>query len=83
MIEAMSFGLPVVAFNCPNGPKEIVRTGKNGVLVKNGNTEELAKAINGMFNNQILNSYGKTAREDFVKKWTEDSVLEKWEMVFK
>jgi glycosyltransferase involved in cell wall biosynthesis len=43
VVEAMSFGLPVLAFEECNGPNEIIRSGVDGYLVKDVN--ELANAI--------------------------------------
>lgn len=45
IIEAMSHRVPVVSFNCPYGPKSIITDGKDGFLVENGNTQQLAERI--------------------------------------
>ena len=44
MIEALSVGLPVVAFNCKTGPQEVLEQG-GGLLVEAENVAKLAGAI--------------------------------------
>ena len=45
LIEAMSLGAPCVSFDCPFGPNEIIEHGRSGMLVENGNVDELAKVL--------------------------------------
>jgi len=44
MIEAMSFSLPIVAFDCPTGPADLIN-GDNGILVPDGDVKKLSAAL--------------------------------------
>lgn len=50
MLEAQSFGLPIVAFDCDAGPADLVKDQVNGLLVENGNLDKLSKSILQMIN---------------------------------
>lgn len=45
IVEAMACGAPVVATDCPYGPREIIRDGENGILVAPASADSLARGI--------------------------------------
>lgn len=45
LIEAQSFGLPIVSYNCPYGPSDVISSNENGLLVEDQNVQKLADAI--------------------------------------
>jgi glycosyltransferase involved in cell wall biosynthesis len=45
IVEAMACGTPVVATDCPYGPREIIRDGEDGLLVEPSSAQSLARGI--------------------------------------
>ena len=45
LIEAIAVGIPVVSYDCPIGPKEIIKDNQNGFLVPYNDMEALAIKI--------------------------------------
>jgi len=54
IIEAMSQGCPVVAFDCDYGPREIITNGFNGLLVKSSDIQILTNTIIKLLSNKPL-----------------------------
>ena len=54
LIEAMACGLPVVAFTCHCGPRDIVSDGVDGYLVQDGNIDDLSEKIDMLITNSEI-----------------------------
>lgn len=68
LIEAESFGVPLLAFDSAKGPNEIIQSGRNGFLVPNRNKKLMANRINELIENSGLRrQIGIGAREDSEK----------------
>lgn len=48
MLEALACGTPVIATDCPSGPREVLADGRYGQLVQPGNATALAEAISAL-----------------------------------
>lgn len=82
MIEAQSFGLPIVTFDYDTGPGEIVDNGINGLIIsrndENVMIQNCALAILEMINNKhTLESFSKEALVA-AKRFRVNEIMEKW-----
>lgn len=82
MVEAMACGLPVVSFDYKCGPKDIIRHGENGLLVKNGDIESLAGAMMRLMSDEPLRRKMSRNARNVVETYSEDSIMQKWMNLF-
>ncbi|MFD3494093.1 glycosyltransferase family 4 protein [Streptomyces sp. NPDC058690] len=54
LVEAMRCGLPVVSTDCPVGPREILRHGEDGILVRTKDSEAIAQGLRTLMANEPL-----------------------------
>ena len=78
LIEARLLGLPAISFDCPTGPREIIRDGIDGFLVENGNIDALAAKITEVLAMDNLQDYGAAAREDAISRFGYENVIKQW-----
>lgn len=82
IIEAMACGLPVVSFDCPWGPRSIIRDGEDGILVENANVEKLADSmLLLMTNDEKRHQMGHKAAIN-VQRFNIGQTAYKWKCIF-
>ncbi len=82
LTEAMSAGVPAVAFDCSAGPREIIQHNETGILVPPNDVSAFAKALDDLMDNpQKLKSMGVAALER-VKMYDLETIMVQWENLF-
>ena len=82
LIEAMSCGLPVVSFDCPTGPAEIIETGSTGLLVPPGDIDGFAQALITLIRDPEQRQRLGEAGAERVKQWDMARIGPLWEQSF-
>ena len=78
LLEAKQYGLPIVSFNCPTGPSELILDGKNGYLVENYNVEQMSQLINKLIENKELRiNFSKNSMLD-TDKFSKEKIIQQW-----
>lgn len=81
--EAMIHGVPPVSFACPCGPRDIITDGVDGLLVENGNVQQLAEKICLLIEQEkIRRQIGEKAKES-IKQFDIEKIMPKWDRLFK
>ncbi len=78
ILEALSFGLPVISYNCPVGPAEIIRNNYNGFLIKDGCTEQFCKIIKLLASNKTLRKEIAVGALETSKDYSPDKIYQLW-----
>jgi glycosyltransferase involved in cell wall biosynthesis len=82
LIEAMTKGVPVVSFDCPHGPAEIVVDGVTGRLVPNDDIEAFRAAlIEVMDSRSLRTSMGEQALKH-ATKYNAGEIAQRWRDMF-
>lgn len=82
LAEAMSCGVPCVAFDCRYGPSDIIRDGEDGILVPPLRTDLLAEAIVRMASDTTLRKdMGQRARIN-IQRFAPTSIMPQWQQLF-
>lgn len=79
LAEAMACGLPVVSFDCPSGPAEIIAHGDSGLLVPPEDVPALAEAMATLMGSEAERARLARATVEASQRFRLDAVLDAWE----
>lgn len=78
LLEALSVGLPIISFDCPTGPKNIITPNEDGILVENQNSAAMAEKIIFLINQQIIRREMSEQGKKNVNRFSEERIMKKW-----
>ena len=78
LLEAKTYKLPIVSFNCLTDPSEIVKNNINGYLINPENVEAMSNKLNILMNDENkLKEFSNNAQID-IEKFKLKPIIEKW-----
>ena len=80
--EAMSCGLPVVSFDCPYGPADIITDGVDGFLIKNRDVRAFADRVCQLIEDKELRVRMGQAAIKSSQRYQADVIMPKWKELF-
>ena len=82
MPEAMSCGVPVVAFDCPYGPSTIIANGKDGFLIDCYDVEAFANQLCLLMENEALRKEMGQNAIISARRFSKDKIIPQWISLF-
>ena len=83
LLEAMACGLPVVSFDCPSGPGEIIQDGINGILVPPEDRRALKEAMEKLIDNESLRVKLSKEASKVKERFSIEKIMPLWEKLLK
>lgn len=83
LLESLSCGTPVVAYDCDSGPAEIITHQQNGLLIENQNKTAMTEGLNAMIENKDLYLQCKSNAQASIASFDVESIGQEWLQIFK
>lgn len=80
LLEAQACGLPLVAYTCKCGPRDIIRD--NGILVPEGDITTMAKSLQTLMEDDKLRKQMGEKSKQYAAEFEEEKIFTKWTTLF-
>lgn len=81
LLDAMKSGLPVVATDCPSGPRQIIRNGIDGMLVEPDQVDALAAAMRRLMDEPSLRARLASRSIEVCDRFSMSRIIRQWDVV--
>lgn len=82
LVEAMACGLPVISFDCENGPRSIIADGENGFLIPPFDVEKYAESLLRLIDDENLRQEMGRKGKQMSMRYDIESVGKQWQQLF-
>jgi glycosyltransferase involved in cell wall biosynthesis len=81
LIEAMSFGLPLVAYDCKTGPAELIDDGVNGYLVPDDDAAAFSEGVIKLMLDPGLREHFSIAALEKSRRFSPERIYPQWQQL--
>ena len=83
LLEAQAYGLPIVAFACPCGPRDIITDGDDGYLIPDGDEHLFVERLGQLMQSEELRSRMGAQAFKASARFNEEHVMQQWKELLK
>lgn len=83
LLEAMSYGIPCIAYEIASGVNDIIDNNKNGYIIKNRNEEEYIEKIEKVINDSKLRNELGIEAKNKANEFSKEKIVNIWEKILK
>lgn len=82
LLEALAHGVPSVSFDCDTGPRDLIRNGRDGLLVPPSNEDAMRDALRTLMEDEAMRTRFSTEATSVRERYSISSVVGLWDSLF-